>query len=175
MIAVLIVADRSRHASAGRPRMQQARRFTCSSVRTVTATGWREASGPHWGRGANAADQPDEFLVVDHHPGQGSDAFLRHTLTDDQVDLLVDYMREVQQRMSALLDALELHPFRIPMRHRFRRVDHREGVLIRGAGGLGGVLAISRLSARGDHAVARRSIRGSMRCIARAQEGSGYP
>ena len=39
--------------------------------------------------------------------------------------------------MSALLDALELHPFRIPMRHRFRRVDHREGVLIRGPGGWG--------------------------------------
>jgi O-succinylbenzoate synthase len=39
--------------------------------------------------------------------------------------------------MSELLDALELHPFRIPMRHRFRRVDHREGVLIRGPAGWG--------------------------------------
>ena len=39
--------------------------------------------------------------------------------------------------MSALLEALELHPFRIPMRHRFRRVDHREGVLIRGPEGWG--------------------------------------
>ena len=39
--------------------------------------------------------------------------------------------------MNELLDALELHPFRIPMRHRFRRVDHREGVLIRGPGGWG--------------------------------------
>lgn len=39
--------------------------------------------------------------------------------------------------MSALLEALELHPFRIPMRHRFRRVDHREGVLIKGPSGWG--------------------------------------
>ncbi|HSK07699.1 MAG TPA: o-succinylbenzoate synthase [Acidimicrobiia bacterium] len=39
--------------------------------------------------------------------------------------------------MSALLEALELHPIRIPMRHRFRRVDHREAVLIRGQSGWG--------------------------------------
>ncbi len=39
--------------------------------------------------------------------------------------------------MSALLEALELHPVRIPMRHRFRRVDHREAVLIRGPSGWG--------------------------------------
>ena len=35
------------------------------------------------------------------------------------------------------LDALELHPVVIPMRHRFRRVDTREAVLIRGPGGWG--------------------------------------
>ncbi|MGH8913595.1 MAG: o-succinylbenzoate synthase [Acidimicrobiia bacterium] len=39
--------------------------------------------------------------------------------------------------MSALLEALELHPIRIPMRHRFRRVDHREAVLIKGPSGWG--------------------------------------
>jgi O-succinylbenzoate synthase len=39
--------------------------------------------------------------------------------------------------MSALLEVLELHPIRIPMRHRFRRVDHREAVLIRGPAGWG--------------------------------------
>jgi O-succinylbenzoate synthase len=39
--------------------------------------------------------------------------------------------------VSALLEALELHPIRIPMRHRFRRVDHREAVLIRGQAGWG--------------------------------------
>lgn len=39
--------------------------------------------------------------------------------------------------MSTVLEALELHPVRIPMRHRFRRVDHREAVLIRGPGGWG--------------------------------------
>jgi O-succinylbenzoate synthase len=39
--------------------------------------------------------------------------------------------------VSALLEALELHPVRIPMRHRFRRVDHREAVLIKGQAGWG--------------------------------------
>lgn len=39
--------------------------------------------------------------------------------------------------MSSLLDAIELHPVRIPMRHRFRRVDHREAVLVRGPEGWG--------------------------------------
>jgi O-succinylbenzoate synthase len=35
------------------------------------------------------------------------------------------------------LEALELHPVRIPMRQRFRRVDHREAVLVRGPSGWG--------------------------------------
>ena len=39
--------------------------------------------------------------------------------------------------MVDLLDAIELHPVRIPMRLRFRRVDHREAVLIQGPTGWG--------------------------------------
>lgn len=39
--------------------------------------------------------------------------------------------------MTEALEALELYPVRIPMRHRFRRVDHREAVLVRGASGWG--------------------------------------
>jgi O-succinylbenzoate synthase len=39
--------------------------------------------------------------------------------------------------MSELLEAIELHPIRIPMRYRFRRVDHREAVLVRGPAGWG--------------------------------------
>ena len=39
--------------------------------------------------------------------------------------------------MRAALESLELHPVRIPMRQRFRRVDHREAVLIRGPAGWG--------------------------------------
>jgi O-succinylbenzoate synthase len=39
--------------------------------------------------------------------------------------------------LSALLEVLELHPIRIPMRHRFRRIDHREAVLIKGPTGWG--------------------------------------
>lgn len=39
--------------------------------------------------------------------------------------------------MREALEALELHPVRIPMRQRFRRVDHREAVLVRGPAGWG--------------------------------------
>lgn len=39
--------------------------------------------------------------------------------------------------MSHALEALELYPVRIPMRHRFRRLDDREAVLIRGPEGWG--------------------------------------
>lgn len=39
--------------------------------------------------------------------------------------------------MKGILEALDLHPVRIPMRHRFRRVDHRDAVLIRGPSGWG--------------------------------------
>jgi len=39
--------------------------------------------------------------------------------------------------VTEALEALELHPVRIPMRHRFRRVDHREAVLLRGPTGWG--------------------------------------
>lgn len=39
--------------------------------------------------------------------------------------------------MTSALEALDLHPVRIPMRYRFRRVDHREAVLIHGPSGWG--------------------------------------
>ena len=39
--------------------------------------------------------------------------------------------------MIGILESLELHPVRIPMRHRFRGVDYREAVLIRGPEGWG--------------------------------------
>lgn len=38
---------------------------------------------------------------------------------------------------ASTLEALELHPIRIPMRHRFRRVEFREAVLIKGPSGWG--------------------------------------
>lgn len=38
---------------------------------------------------------------------------------------------------SKTLEGLELHPVRIPMRYRFRRIDHREAVLVRGPNGWG--------------------------------------
>jgi O-succinylbenzoate synthase len=39
--------------------------------------------------------------------------------------------------MSEALEMLELYPVRIPMRHRFRRVDHRDAVLVHGPSGWG--------------------------------------
>lgn len=39
--------------------------------------------------------------------------------------------------MNGMLEVLELFPVRIPMRYRFRRVDHREAVLIKGPSGWG--------------------------------------
>lgn len=36
-----------------------------------------------------------------------------------------------------LIESLDLHPVRIPLRHRFRRVSHREAVLIHGPAGWG--------------------------------------
>lgn len=39
--------------------------------------------------------------------------------------------------MISVLETLRLHPVRIPMRHRFRRVDHRDSVLIEGPAGWG--------------------------------------
>ncbi|MEA1904058.1 MAG: o-succinylbenzoate synthase [Actinomycetota bacterium] len=39
--------------------------------------------------------------------------------------------------MSQILEGLELHPVRIPMRHRFRRIDSRDALLIRGPAGWG--------------------------------------
>ncbi|MDX1469287.1 MAG: o-succinylbenzoate synthase [Acidimicrobiia bacterium] len=38
---------------------------------------------------------------------------------------------------GSLLQSLELHPVRIPMKHRFRRVEYRDAVLIRGPAGWG--------------------------------------
>jgi O-succinylbenzoate synthase len=38
---------------------------------------------------------------------------------------------------AAFLDTVDVHPVRIPMAHRFRRVDHREAVLLRGPSGWG--------------------------------------
>ena len=39
--------------------------------------------------------------------------------------------------MTSVLESLELYPVRIPMRHPFRRVDHREAVLMKGPSGWG--------------------------------------
>jgi O-succinylbenzoate synthase len=39
--------------------------------------------------------------------------------------------------MTPVLESLELYPVRIPMRHPFRRVDHREAVLMKGPSGWG--------------------------------------
>lgn len=39
--------------------------------------------------------------------------------------------------MSDVLESLEIRAVRVPMRHRFRRIEHREALLVRGATGWG--------------------------------------
>ncbi len=52
--------------------------------------------GPALGPGTNAAGQSHEFLVATITQGRGRMPSFSTTLTDDQVDLLVDFLREVQ-------------------------------------------------------------------------------
>lgn len=54
--------------------------------------------GPELGPGSNSAVQPDEFLRLAILRGRGSMPSFSSTLNQDQVDRLVAYLREVQQR-----------------------------------------------------------------------------
>jgi mono/diheme cytochrome c family protein len=52
--------------------------------------------GPPLGPGSNAAEQPDEFLHVTITQGRGRMPSFSSSLTDDQVDRLIAYLREAQ-------------------------------------------------------------------------------
>lgn len=52
--------------------------------------------GPPLGPGSNAAAQPDEYLTVTITEGRGRMPSLSSSLTDPQLDRLVDYLRAEQ-------------------------------------------------------------------------------
>jgi len=52
--------------------------------------------GPAIGTGSNAADQDDDFLVLTITRGRGSMPSFDSTLTDEQIDRVVDYLRAEQ-------------------------------------------------------------------------------
>jgi mono/diheme cytochrome c family protein len=53
--------------------------------------------GPALGSGSNSAARPDEYLRVTITEGRGRMPSFSSVLTDDQVDLLIEYLREEQQ------------------------------------------------------------------------------
>lgn len=56
------------------------------------------AVGPALGPGSNAAEQPDDFLTVTITQGRGRMPSFESSLTEDQVERLVGYLREVQSQ-----------------------------------------------------------------------------
>lgn len=52
--------------------------------------------GPALGPGSNSAEQPDSFIEFAIVNGKGSMPSFEASLNEGQVDLLVDYIREVQ-------------------------------------------------------------------------------
>jgi mono/diheme cytochrome c family protein len=58
--------------------------------------GLEGAIGPALGPASNAATRPDEYLRVTITEGRGRMPSFSSTLTTDQVDRLIDYMREEQ-------------------------------------------------------------------------------
>jgi mono/diheme cytochrome c family protein len=53
--------------------------------------------GPALGSGSNSAARPDEYLRVTITEGRGRMPSFSSVLTDDQVDLLIEYLRGEQQ------------------------------------------------------------------------------
>jgi mono/diheme cytochrome c family protein len=60
--------------------------------------GLEGAIGPALGPGSNAASRPDEYLGVTITEGRGRMPSFSSTLTGDQVERLIDYLREEQGR-----------------------------------------------------------------------------
>lgn len=53
--------------------------------------------GPELGPGSNAAAHPDEFLRITITRGRGRMPSFSSTLSEGQVDRLIEYLREAQQ------------------------------------------------------------------------------
>jgi mono/diheme cytochrome c family protein len=60
--------------------------------------GLEGAIGPALGPGSNAASRPDEYLRVTITEGRGRMPSFSSALTGDQVERLIDYLREEQGR-----------------------------------------------------------------------------
>ena len=54
------------------------------------------ALGPSLGPGSNAASQPDEFLIASISLGRGRMPSFQSSLTEDQIGLLVGFIRHEQ-------------------------------------------------------------------------------
>lgn len=54
--------------------------------------------GPPLGPGSNSTDRPDTFLETTIEHGRGRMPSFDSSLNEDQLERLVDYIREVQQR-----------------------------------------------------------------------------
>jgi mono/diheme cytochrome c family protein len=52
--------------------------------------------GPSLGAGSDAASQPDEFLRVTITEGRGRMPSFSSSLSDDQIDLVIDFLRSEQ-------------------------------------------------------------------------------
>jgi hypothetical protein len=52
--------------------------------------------GPSLGTGSNAASQPDDFLTATISLGRGRMPSFQSSLTEDQVDRLVGFIRQEQ-------------------------------------------------------------------------------
>lgn len=52
--------------------------------------------GPPLGAGSNAADQPNEYLRLTITEGRGRMPSFSSSLSEDQVQRLIDYLREAQ-------------------------------------------------------------------------------
>jgi mono/diheme cytochrome c family protein len=66
----------------------------CSNCHGVFLEG--ATLGPALGPGSNSAEQPDSFIEFAIVNGKGSMPSFEASLNEGQVDLLVDYIREVQ-------------------------------------------------------------------------------
>jgi mono/diheme cytochrome c family protein len=53
--------------------------------------------GPALGPGSDAASQPDEFLRVTITDGRGRMPSFSSSLSDDQIDLVIDFLRSEQE------------------------------------------------------------------------------
>ncbi len=52
--------------------------------------------GPALGAGSEIADEPDDFLHMTIERGRGRMPSFRRTLTEEQIDRVIAYIREVQ-------------------------------------------------------------------------------